>query len=310
MSLYSLRLTPTDIKAHNNQLTHPVLILIGGRHLEMGAQWIHGEEDNPAYELAAKNNLIAYPDSSDDEQSINSLDGYWQTQFFTQDGKYVNPVIVKEICELLDGIFGEADRFSRESIPLTHKDESIGTVVSETFYKYLRTTECDLETRRFKEAIFNWRLQWEKAENACKSIYEMSAYAWGEFLECKGDESVTLVNGFQPLLDILLKEIPIECIRLHTPVQSIYWDPDRSDSPPAIHMNTNSACVTAEKKFSGQYPLGVRTKSGEMIPADHVIVTASLGVLKKSAHTMFKPILPREKMAAIQRIGFGTVDKL
>lgn len=47
-----------------------------------------------------------------------------------------------------------------------------------------------------------------------------------------------------------------------------------------------------------------------MIPADHVIVTVSLGVLKRQYTSFFRPCLPTEKVAAIHRLGIGTTDKI
>ena len=270
----------------------------------MGAQWIHGEEDNPLHEMAASNNMLAGGESSDsDSSSLNSFEEFWETQFFTQDGQPVDPEIVRETCEYLDGIFDEADKFHRENKPLSDKNESMGTFLFNTFYKYLRTTKCDPETYRIKEAIFNWRLQMEKTECGCKSVYELSAHAWGEFRECKGQEDVTLCVGYQSLLDLLLCDIPAASIKTDTPVQCVYWDHCLPEPPAATNL------IPVDRKFNG-YPLAVRTKSGELLPADHVIITSSLGVLKKSSHFLFKPILPRDKMAAIHRLGFGTVDKL
>lgn len=48
----------------------------------------------------------------------------------------------------------------------------------------------------------------------------------------------------------------------------------------------------------------------EVIPADHVIVTVSLGVLKRQHASFFRPGLPAEKVAAIHRLGIGTTDKI
>uniref|UniRef100_A0A915J463 Amine oxidase domain-containing protein n=1 Tax=Romanomermis culicivorax TaxID=13658 RepID=A0A915J463_ROMCU len=44
--------------------------------------------------------------------------------------------------------------------------------------------------------------------------------------------------------------------------------------------------------------------------ADHVMVTSSLGYLKRNAAFMFRPPLPMEKRVTIQKMGFGTIDKL
>ena len=45
------------------------------------------------------------------------------------------------------------------------------------------------------------------------------------------------------------------------------------------------------------------------IAAQHVVITSSLGALKAS-ELCFDPPLPESKEMAIQRLGFGTVDKV
>lgn len=44
--------------------------------------------------------------------------------------------------------------------------------------------------------------------------------------------------------------------------------------------------------------------------ADHVVVTASLGVLKENYKTMFSPPLPAMKVNAIEGLSIGVVDKI
>lgn len=56
--------------------------------------------------------------------------------------------------------------------------------------------------------------------------------------------------------------------------------------------------------------VGVECSNGAVFVADHVIVTCSLGYLKQNAMSMFNPSLPHDKMAAIQRIGFGKIGKI
>ena len=50
--------------------------------------------------------------------------------------------------------------------------------------------------------------------------------------------------------------------------------------------------------------------SDETLEAENVIVTLSLGVLKVKAESLFEPKLPDRKLEAIQKIGFGIVDKI
>jgi hypothetical protein len=53
----------------------------------------------------------------------------------------------------------------------------------------------------------------------------------------------------------------------------------------------------------------VLTKSGEAFEAAHVIVTASLGVLKEG-DIAFSPALPPRRLRAIQSLGMGLLDKV
>jgi spermine oxidase len=49
---------------------------------------------------------------------------------------------------------------------------------------------------------------------------------------------------------------------------------------------------------------------GSSYQADHVIFTASLGVLKDRHATLFTPKLPANKVKAIESIGFGALGKI
>jgi protoporphyrinogen oxidase len=56
-------------------------------------------------------------------------------------------------------------------------------------------------------------------------------------------------------------------------------------------------------------PVTVICDSGEIVQADAVVVTASLGVLKSGMIT-FDPELPVRKTDAISRLGFGLLNKV
>jgi monoamine oxidase len=55
--------------------------------------------------------------------------------------------------------------------------------------------------------------------------------------------------------------------------------------------------------------VSVILESGETLSADSVLVTVSLGVLKSKLIT-FEPPLPQWKQEAIDRLGFGQLNKV
>lgn len=316
----------------------------GGGAIDIGAQYIHGKEGNPLYELALRLNNVLEDGRSNDN---NEDDLHITDNFYTSDGKRVDRQIVKEVNDVIEQILEEGNKFSRENFP-NEAGDSIGTFLHRQFYKYLRTSDDDEGVRRMKEGIFNWRLLFEKCENACKSIYEMSLYAWGEYLECGGDDEIEMKHGFKPIIDEILKPIPMENIQLGTVVKEIYWDygmhppltslpsspvklatnpcsdlfrnscPDLSMNPcPDLSFDLQNGsrkdkqkhCPNPDKKDATRQ-LAVVTADGSIVYADHMIVTCSLGYLKKHSHSLFKPLLPNDKLTSIHRMGFGTVDKI
>jgi spermine oxidase len=61
--------------------------------------------------------------------------------------------------------------------------------------------------------------------------------------------------------------------------------------------------------WSGE-TIAIACVDGSSYLADHVIFTASLGVLKDRHATLFTPKLPENKVKAIETIGFGALGKV
>jgi hypothetical protein len=148
-----------------------------------------------------------------------------------------------------------------------------------------------------RDGLFNWRLTMEKTENGCASMYNMSLGAWGEYILCEGEEAVELARGYQPILDVLLKDVPKDSILLNTHVERILW---------------KASGEIGEKGGPGNSgrKVTVVTSGGGELSADHVIVTCSLGYLKSNMDALFLPRLPEDKASAVKRLGFGTVNKI
>lgn len=120
------------------------------------------------------------------------------------------------------------------------------------------------------------------SKNACKNnlqfINLLIALLIGKLL-CKSDT-------FQ-VPNLRLYEIYLY-IRYCKPVSCIRWGAISDSCPRAV----------------------VKCCDGEEFPADYVIVTVSLGVLKHQHDKLFCPALPAEKVEAICKLGYGYVNKI
>lgn len=92
-------------------------------------------------------------------------------------------------------------------------------------------------------------------------------------------------------------------------------------------INTSEGCEGSSASFCQRHQNGSsgssQSKSVELVPnvevicedgsryyADYVICTFPLGVLKEKASSLFSPSLPQYKLDSINRLLFGTVDKI
>lgn len=71
-------------------------------------------------------------------------------------------------------------------------------------------------------------------------------------------------------------------------------------------MKLNTEAIKVNWSHKGEVVVETRD---ERLSADYVIVTASLGVLKKYHKQIFVPPLPRKKREAIKHLTFGVAEK-
>ena len=110
------------------------------------------------------------------------------------------------------------------------------------------------------------------------------------------DDQFDLNCTYQHIADTLASDIPSECIHFNSEVQSIHWTPTGGlkDTPTPLTLA----------------PVTITCTNGTTYQADHVIVTASLGVLQQRCDSsyptpLFCPQLPQDKLAAINKLGMG-----
>lgn len=142
----------------------------------------------------------------------------------------------------------------------------------------------------------------------------------GSYTELQGG-NIVLPNGYSSILNPLRSSLAPDTILLNCPVKTIKWKRKKAPvtSPSGLNEipeeddedgNESDKTITEEPK-SPQYDGRVQIvcDTNEVFFADHVICTIPLGVLKTNAK-LFDPPLPDYKQESIERLLFGTVNKI
>ncbi|KMR05321.1 peroxisomal n -acetyl-spermine spermidine oxidase [Lasius niger] len=243
--------------------------------IDCGAQFLHGDKSKLA-QYCLDNNLLS---------NIQGTDG--EGIFLRDDGTIMSENLVREIDDLLRTV---SDDICESRWPLK-KHETIGSIMRCRFEEHLRERNYSPATRKKMEEIFDWNVRFLLVDNCCHSLDELSASLWGKFKYVGGPEHLLFKSGYSSLTNLLIKNLDEEKVRLATPVETIRW----RDS--SVESWTDS-------------PITVTTSKGTQIIADAVIVTCSLGYLKKNYRKMFQPSLPNRLSVAIEDLGFGTINKI
>nr|7OXL_A Chain A, Spermine oxidase,Spermine oxidase,Spermine oxidase [Homo sapiens]7OY0_A Chain A, Spermine oxidase,Spermine oxidase,Spermine oxidase [Homo sapiens] len=266
-------------------------VKLGHATFELGATWIHGSHGNPIYHLAEANGLLE--ETTDGERSVGRISLYSKNGvacYLTNHGRRIPKDVVEEFSDLYNEVYNLTQEFFRHDKPVNAESQnSVGVFTREEVRNRIRNDPDDPEaTKRLKLAMIQQYLKVESCESSSHSMDEVSLSAFGEWTEIPGAHHI-IPSGFMRVVELLAEGIPAHVIQLGKPVRCIHWD---------------------QASGSGSGSVVVECEDCELIPADHVIVTVSLGVLKRQYTSFFRPGLPTEKVAAIHRLGIGTTDKI
>ncbi|KAJ8912188.1 hypothetical protein NQ315_003792 [Exocentrus adspersus] len=136
-----------------------------------------------------------------------------------------------------------------------------------------------------------WLKNYMNSYDGSPTLYDLARRS--SYKTCEGDIGLNWNGrGYKTILEVMLQQYPdpsqelsvVDNILLNKEVTRIIW-------------NNNTQ-------------VDVLCTDNTSYTADHVIFTASLGVLKASHDTIFEPGLPAEKVDAIKKISFGAIMKI
>lgn len=255
---------------------------LGNNIVEIGANWIHGPcEDNPVFCLARQYGLLE-PEALTPENQAIDVAGHppWVPIFFTSSGRKLNADVAVPFQMTCFEIFEETSDYEGKGEPFPSVGEFVRSKVMEKW------KDTDEATRSLGFSVASNMLKVECCINGTHSMDAVSLSASSLYKTLPGLDC-TFPKGYDGLIKNLLLELPPDTVIYNCPVHCIEWN------------NTEA-----------QTPVKVQCEGGKRMTADHVIVTVSLGYLKKHHSSMFSPHLPLHKLHSIQRQGFGTNNKI
>ncbi|KAA0715493.1 Spermine oxidase [Triplophysa tibetana] len=252
--------------------------------LEVGANWIHGQKGNPLFQLAKEHNLLSEESSTStnmcSQHSVTS-----KNYFFREDGMQVPKKVVDQVRSRFTKL---TDKAFDDELDCRHRKMTLGGYLDDAY------DEFPIASTVNGQMVFEWCKRLECTDEACSSLYEVSAAQISNYTDLEGGFFNTLgLGGYRALLDVLLKDLPPGSVQCNAEVKTIQWD-----------------LIKKGDREEPKLPVRITCENGQSYDADHVIFTASLGVLKDKAATMFEPPLPQPKLNAIKNLGFGIVDKI
>lgn len=282
----------------------------GQATLELGATWIHGANGNPVYHLAKDSGLLEH--TTDEERSVGRISLYAKNgvaHYHTNNGKRIPKDLVEEFSDLYNEVYELTQEFFQNGKPVgAESQNSVGIFTRDVVRRKIMLDLDDSDsTKKLKLSMLQQYLKVESCESSSPSMDEVSLSEFGEWTEIPGAHHV-IPDGFMQVVELLAQDIPARVIRQGKPVRRVHWNysfQQAEEITQAEHEHDhNRDC------WPSQAPVHVECEDGEHIPADHIIVTASLGVLKKSHETLFWPSLPRDKVQSIEKLGISTTDKI
>ncbi|KAG7210291.1 hypothetical protein KM043_011835 [Ampulex compressa] len=257
---------------------------IGSEKVELGANWIHGVLGNPMFELAIANGLIDIVRVPKPHKVVAAM----------EDGKQLPFPVLQEIYEAYVCFLRRCEEYFLSAYSPPDGITSVGAHVSLEADIYL--SSLPVEQRKVRQLIFDCLLKRETCITGCDNMEQVDLLEMGSYAELQGG-NISLPDGYSAILEPVAKHIPKTCILTRHAVNKIRWQVDKS-----VPEVSDNSCM--EKVIE------VCCENGKTITAEHLICTLPLGVLKEKAVDMFEPALPNYKLEAINRLMFGTVDKI
>jgi hypothetical protein len=167
------------------------------------------------------------------------------------------------------------------------------------------------DERKIRQLLFNCLLKRETCISGCDTMSDVDLLELGSYAELQGG-NIILPGGYSSILEPVKSSIPDENILLDHEVKEIRWSKPNYDTQDDDDSDDSDRTVTEDDKKSlkSSKLIEILCENNIKFYCNHLICTIPLGVLKSKSKTLFNPSLPPHKCEAIDKLLFGTVDKI
>ena len=245
-------------------------------------------------------------ESNSEDSTAEWYQGVDEDLFFTEDGTLVS----KEIAEAATCFYSSVLEDIQHQVVEDEdcgkfEKERMGELLERVIQQKMSSLNLEESVKKIYHMIFHWCMRQECVDNGCQSMKDMSVLRFHDYKALPGDYYCTLgEQGYQGVLDVLLKKIQDGRVKYNAVVSKIDWKG-------ASHLQNEAS--TKEKQgnsYKRTKPIHVTCENGDEFSADHVIVTASVGYLKRNHRHLFFPALPDDKQRTLNMLQFGTINKI
>ncbi|GMR60834.1 hypothetical protein PMAYCL1PPCAC_31029, partial [Pristionchus mayeri] len=186
---------------------------------------------------------------------------------------------LREFTEFVDGLEEKFYKFAVDG-----GEKELLTIAFEKEYQdFLKTGNHSSRRARFDSLARMYLTDLETEWAAIMANFALGNYARFDDGSEERTEFSLDKNGFKKILDVISANIPQNKFKFNSVVTNIDYS-----SGSSVKLDTSTGSINCQA----------------------VIVTCSLGYLKKHSSTLFTPPLPQKKTTAINALGFGNNGKL
>ena len=258
---------------------------IDGVPVELGATFIHGTTENIIYDLAKSYGLVSETAGTGEHESAFSM-----SAVLSNGDPISNEAIMKywNKWSILTN-----DELDDEYINIqVSKYKDLYDYYAGEYPKLIKEDATMEVLTAYSNSIFECFLKFESVVEGLENCKNVNLD--DDYINLPGTQEVRFDKGYSysSLFDKLVEDLPKDTILYGREV---------------VNINTENDLVL------------IKCRNGDQFEADHVIITVSLGVLKRrcldenllpNECSLFTPALLVEKQEAIRNLGFGQIGKI